>query len=109
MRLLRGLRVAADVVEAKEFAVVLRALVGPAALHDVERFVAPRPAALERHAEELDLVAQPADARAHDDPPAREIVERIAGARLLVIPEVGHQPFQEVPADYNRLLNEFWS
>jgi pimeloyl-ACP methyl ester carboxylesterase len=36
------------------------------------------------------------------------IVERIPNARLAVIPGVGHQPFQEVPEDYNRLLSEFW-
>jgi pimeloyl-ACP methyl ester carboxylesterase len=39
---------------------------------------------------------------------SRELVERIPGARLVVIPEVGHQPFQERPEDYNRLLDEFW-
>lgn len=37
------------------------------------------------------------------------IVERIPGARLHVVPAVGHQPFQEVPDEYNRLLNEFWA
>jgi pimeloyl-ACP methyl ester carboxylesterase len=36
------------------------------------------------------------------------LAERIPNARLVVIPEVGHQPFQEVPQDYNRLLDEFW-
>jgi pimeloyl-ACP methyl ester carboxylesterase len=36
------------------------------------------------------------------------IAERIPGARVVVVPAVGHQPFQEVPDDYNRLLNEFW-
>jgi pimeloyl-ACP methyl ester carboxylesterase len=36
------------------------------------------------------------------------IVERIPNARLVVVPAVGHQPFQEVPEDYNRLLSEFW-
>jgi pimeloyl-ACP methyl ester carboxylesterase len=35
-------------------------------------------------------------------------VDRISGARLVVIPGSGHQPFQEQPADYNRLLDEFW-
>jgi pimeloyl-ACP methyl ester carboxylesterase len=39
---------------------------------------------------------------------SREIVERISGARLVVVPEVGHQPFQERPEDYNRILAEFW-
>jgi pimeloyl-ACP methyl ester carboxylesterase len=36
------------------------------------------------------------------------IVERIPNARLEMIPSVGHQPFQEVPDRYNRLLSEFW-
>jgi pimeloyl-ACP methyl ester carboxylesterase len=43
--------------------------------------------------------------------PARfseELVRRIPNARLVVIPAVGHQPFQEVPEDFNRLLTEFW-
>lgn len=39
---------------------------------------------------------------------SQAIVERIPNARLVVIPGVGHQPFQEVPQDYNRLLDEFW-
>ncbi|MGO9906992.1 MAG: alpha/beta fold hydrolase [Solirubrobacteraceae bacterium] len=39
---------------------------------------------------------------------AEAIAERIPGARVVVVPAVGHQPFQEVPDDYNRLLNEFW-
>jgi pimeloyl-ACP methyl ester carboxylesterase len=36
------------------------------------------------------------------------IVDRIPGARLVVIPAAGHQPFQEVPEEYNRLIDEFW-
>jgi pimeloyl-ACP methyl ester carboxylesterase len=28
---------------------------------------------------------------------------------MVVVPDVGHQPFQEVPADYNALLVDFWS
>lgn len=39
---------------------------------------------------------------------SRELAERIPGARLVVVPEAGHQPFQEFPADYNRLLADFW-
>jgi pimeloyl-ACP methyl ester carboxylesterase len=39
---------------------------------------------------------------------SQAIVDRIPEARLVVIPAVGHQPFQEVPEDYNRLLDEFW-
>jgi pimeloyl-ACP methyl ester carboxylesterase len=36
------------------------------------------------------------------------LVERIPNAALTVVPEVGHQPFQEAPEAYNRLLDEFW-
>jgi pimeloyl-ACP methyl ester carboxylesterase len=36
------------------------------------------------------------------------IAERIATAQVVVVEAVGHQPFQEVPDDYNRLLTEFW-
>jgi len=39
---------------------------------------------------------------------SRDLVERIPGARLVVVPEAGHQPFQELPEDYNRILVEFW-
>jgi len=49
---------------------------------------------------ELDLVLPPRFSEA--------IAERIPGARLVVIPAAGHQPFQEVPDEYNRLLDEFW-
>jgi pimeloyl-ACP methyl ester carboxylesterase len=49
---------------------------------------------------ELDLVLPPRF--------SQELVERIPNARLVVIPNVGHQPFQEVPADYNALLADFW-
>jgi pimeloyl-ACP methyl ester carboxylesterase len=49
---------------------------------------------------ELDLVLPPRF--------SQDLVERIPGARLVVIPDSGHQPFQELPADYNRLLDEFW-
>jgi pimeloyl-ACP methyl ester carboxylesterase len=49
---------------------------------------------------ELDLVLPPRFS--HD------LAERISGARLVVIPDAGHQPFQEAPADYNRLLTDFW-
>jgi pimeloyl-ACP methyl ester carboxylesterase len=39
---------------------------------------------------------------------SQELAGRIPNARLVVIPDVGHQPFQEVPADYNVLLADFW-
>ncbi len=40
---------------------------------------------------------------------SNEIAESIPGARLVVVPGAGHQPFQEVPAEYNEFLLEFWS
>jgi pimeloyl-ACP methyl ester carboxylesterase len=40
---------------------------------------------------------------------SRELADRIEGAELVVIPDAGHQPFQEFPDDYNRILDEFWS
>jgi pimeloyl-ACP methyl ester carboxylesterase len=49
---------------------------------------------------ELDLVLPPRF--------SRDLAERIPGARLVVVPEAGHQPFQELPEDYNRVLVEFW-
>ena len=49
---------------------------------------------------ELDLVLPPRF--------SREIADRIRGARLVVVPGAGHQPFQELPEDYNRLLVGFW-
>ncbi len=39
---------------------------------------------------------------------AEAIAERIPTAQVVVVVAVGHQPFQEVPDDYNRLLSEFW-
>ncbi|HTX10701.1 MAG TPA: alpha/beta hydrolase [Solirubrobacteraceae bacterium] len=39
---------------------------------------------------------------------AEAIAERISTAQVVVIADVGHQPFQEVPDDYNQLLTEFW-
>ena len=49
---------------------------------------------------ELDLVLPPRY--------SQELADRIPNARLVVIPEVGHQPFQEAPGDYNALLVDFW-
>jgi len=40
---------------------------------------------------------------------SREIVDRIPGARLEVIAGAGHQPFQELPDEYNARLLEFWA
>jgi pimeloyl-ACP methyl ester carboxylesterase len=39
---------------------------------------------------------------------SQAIVERIPGARLVVVPGAGHQPFQEQPEEYNRILTGFW-
>jgi pimeloyl-ACP methyl ester carboxylesterase len=39
---------------------------------------------------------------------SRELAARIPGARLVVIPGAGHQPFQELPARFNELLAGFW-
>jgi pimeloyl-ACP methyl ester carboxylesterase len=39
---------------------------------------------------------------------SQELVKRIANAQLQVIPAAGHQPFQELPDDYNRRLTGFW-
>jgi pimeloyl-ACP methyl ester carboxylesterase len=50
---------------------------------------------------ELDLVLPPRFSQA--------VVDRIPGARLVVVAEAGHQPFQELPEEYNRLLVDFWS
>jgi pimeloyl-ACP methyl ester carboxylesterase len=49
---------------------------------------------------ELDLVLPPRF--------SQELAERIPNSRMVVIPDVGHQPFQEVPGDYNVLLVDFW-
>jgi pimeloyl-ACP methyl ester carboxylesterase len=49
---------------------------------------------------ELDLVLPPRFSEA--------IADRIPGSRLVVVPEAGHQPFQEFPDDYNRTLRGFW-
>jgi pimeloyl-ACP methyl ester carboxylesterase len=43
--------------------------------------------------------------------PARfseELARRIPNARLVVLETAGHQPFQEIPDEYNRLLTDFW-
>jgi pimeloyl-ACP methyl ester carboxylesterase len=40
---------------------------------------------------------------------SRDLVARIPGARLEVIADQGHQPFQEGPEAYNALLAAFWT
>src|SRR5262249_50080690 len=49
---------------------------------------------------ELDLCLPPRFSEA--------LVERIPNSRMVVVAGAGHQPFQEQPDDYNRLLDEFW-
>jgi pimeloyl-ACP methyl ester carboxylesterase len=38
----------------------------------------------------------------------REVAELIPDARLEVMEEEAHQPFQEVPADWNARIDAFW-
>jgi pimeloyl-ACP methyl ester carboxylesterase len=38
----------------------------------------------------------------------RLVAERIPGARLEVLPEEAHQPFQEVPDEFNARVDAFW-
>jgi pimeloyl-ACP methyl ester carboxylesterase len=49
---------------------------------------------------ELDLVLPPRF--------SRELARRISGSALTVIADAGHQPFQELAPEYNRLLRDFW-
>jgi pimeloyl-ACP methyl ester carboxylesterase len=48
----------------------------------------------------LDLIAPPRY--------GRQVAERIAGARFEVLPEEAHQPFQEVPEQFNARVDAFW-
>src|SRR5207249_5872180 len=72
----RRLRREADRGEADELAPEARALLPPARPHDTERLVAPRATPRVVHAEELDLLAHPADARAQNDASRRQVIER---------------------------------
>jgi pimeloyl-ACP methyl ester carboxylesterase len=49
---------------------------------------------------ELDIAAPPRLGRL--------VAERIPGARLAVLPEAAHQPFQETPAEFNDRVEAFW-
>jgi pimeloyl-ACP methyl ester carboxylesterase len=43
--------------------------------------------------------------------PARfseELARRIPDSQMVVLEAAGHQPFQEIPEEYNRLLADFW-
>ena len=75
-RAVRGLGRHAQRLEAHELAPIAHALVTPAGLHDADRLVAPGPALRVRHAEELDLLLHPAHARAKDDAPRSQVIER---------------------------------
>ncbi len=72
----RRARTAADGLEAKELAGERRALLRPARAHDADGLVAPRAAARVGRAQQLDLLAHPANARTADHAPGREMVER---------------------------------
>jgi pimeloyl-ACP methyl ester carboxylesterase len=39
----------------------------------------------------------------------RTVAERIPGAQFVVLPGEAHQPFQEVPDEFNALVDAFWS
>ncbi|HEX6419996.1 MAG TPA: alpha/beta fold hydrolase [Acidimicrobiales bacterium] len=39
----------------------------------------------------------------------RDVAERVPGAELVVLPGEAHQPFQERPAEFNALVDGFWS
>ena len=38
----------------------------------------------------------------------RFVAERIAGAEFVVLPEQAHQPFQEIPHEWNARVDAFW-
>ena len=38
----------------------------------------------------------------------RQVADGIAGAELVVLPEQAHQPFDEIPDEYNALVAGFW-
>jgi hypothetical protein len=62
--------------EREEAAAEAHALVRPARAHDPDRLVGPRAALAVGRAEQLDLLAHPADARAEDHAARREVIER---------------------------------
>ena len=39
---------------------------------------------------------------------SRELVDRLPNAELVVLPGEAHQPFQEVPDEFNRIVAGFW-
>ena len=42
-------------------------------------------------------------------PVCREVAERIPGATFRILDGEAHQPFQEVPDEWNAIVHEFWS
>jgi pimeloyl-ACP methyl ester carboxylesterase len=40
---------------------------------------------------------------------SRQIAALIPGAELVGVPAQDHQPFQEGPADFNRIVLDFWA
>ena len=40
---------------------------------------------------------------------SRQIAALIPGAELVGVPAQAHQPFQEGPADFNRIVLDFWA
>jgi pimeloyl-ACP methyl ester carboxylesterase len=38
----------------------------------------------------------------------RQVAEGIPGAEWLLWPGAAHQPFQETPDEFNRLVDDFW-
>jgi pimeloyl-ACP methyl ester carboxylesterase len=38
----------------------------------------------------------------------RQVADGIPGAELVVLPAAAHQPFQETPDEFNRLVDAFW-
>ena len=39
---------------------------------------------------------------------SRELVDRLPNAELVVLPDEAHQPFQEIPEEFNRIVAGFW-
>jgi pimeloyl-ACP methyl ester carboxylesterase len=81
-----------------------------------EDFCRAAEACLEHDAlDRLDAIDVPTLVLAGDEdlvtPPrfAREIAQRIPGARLALLPAYAHQSFMEVPEQVNTLLDGFWS
>ena len=38
----------------------------------------------------------------------QDVARRISGAQFEVMPEESHQPFQEIPDEWNARVHEFW-